>query len=80
MKGLIGERIFHLYETEKTNTIILTDFMSTSYRFFQSSFDAKLKLVFDVFDFDKNGQISEDDIRTILSHIPLEIIVLNIVQ
>jgi Ca2+-binding EF-hand superfamily protein len=75
MKGLIGERIFNLYDTANSNNVCLKDFLATSYRFFQSSFEDKLKLVFDIFDFDKDGQISEDDIRTILSHIPLELIV-----
>jgi Ca2+-binding EF-hand superfamily protein len=75
MKGLIGERIFSLYENKNAGFVSLKDFTSTSFRFFQSEFETKLKLVFDIFDFDKDGLINEKDIRIILSNIPLEIIV-----
>lgn len=74
MKGLIGERIFTLYE-QNNNTINLVAFKSTSFRFFDSSFESKLKLVFDIFDFNNIGIISEGEIRSILSHIPLDVIV-----
>lgn len=74
MKGLIGERVFSLYE-QNNSVVTLMAFKSTSFRFFDSSFESKFKLVFDIFDFDQDGVISEDDIRSILSHIPLEVIV-----
>jgi Ca2+-binding EF-hand superfamily protein len=31
-------------------------------------------LVFDFYDFDKDGYISKEDIRLILSHIPMEVL------
>jgi len=51
------------------------EFVSVSGRFLNPSFEAKLKLVFDIYDVDSDGSISENDIRGILSHIPLEVIV-----
>lgn len=51
------------------------EFVAVSGRFFNTSFEAKLKLVFDIYDVDLDGLISGDDIRGILSHIPLEVIV-----
>jgi Ca2+-binding EF-hand superfamily protein len=51
------------------------EFVAVSGRFFNTSFEAKLKLVFDIYDVDSDGFISESDIRGILSHIPLEVIV-----
>lgn len=75
MKGLIGERVFHLYAKGGNGSVSLMQFLNVSYRFFQSSFDVKLKLVFDVFDIDSDGFISDGEIRTILSHIPLDLIV-----
>ena len=74
MKGLLGERVFTLYE-QNNNSVTLKAFKSISYRFFDSNFEAKIKLVFDIFDFNMDGIISEDDIRSILSHIPLNLIV-----
>jgi len=51
------------------------EFVSVSGRFLNTTFEAKLKLVFDIYDVDSDGSISESDIRGILSHIPLEVIV-----
>lgn len=75
MKGLIGERVFQLYDIQGKNIINLKNFLSASYRFFQASFEEKMKLVFDIFDFDSDGIIAEEEIRAILSHIPLDLIV-----
>ena len=73
--GLLGDRIYHLYDTGKNNFVRLHEFLMVSCRFFQSSFRAKLRLVFDIFDFDMDERISGEDIRSVLSHIPLELIV-----
>lgn len=51
------------------------EFVAVSGRFFNTSFEAKLKLVFDIYDVDSDGFISESDVKGILSHIPLELLV-----
>ena len=51
------------------------EFVAISHRFFKIDFESKLKLVFDIYDFNSDGFISEKDIRGILSHVPLEVIV-----
>ncbi len=75
MNGLIGDRVFRLYDLDRNECIDLIEFITVSCRFFQTSFESKLRLVFDVFDVNGDGSISGEDIRGILSHIPLEIIV-----
>lgn len=67
--------MFHIYDKDKNNYISLMEFVSVSGRFFKNSFDAKLKIVFDVYDVNSDGLVSANDIRGILSHIPLELIV-----
>jgi Ca2+-binding EF-hand superfamily protein len=75
MKGLLGERIFQLYDKCNSGMITVKDFTSISQRFFMPDFDEKLHLVFDIFDFNADGLIAEEDIRSILSHIPIDQIV-----
>ena len=75
MGGLIGERVFHIFDVDCNNYVDLIEFITVSCRFFQTNFEAELKLVFDVFDVNGDGSISGDDIRGILSHIPLKLIV-----
>lgn len=40
---------------------------------FSESFDKMEKFIFNFYDFDKDGYISKDDLRTVLSYIPLNI-------
>jgi Ca2+-binding EF-hand superfamily protein len=38
---------------------------------FSESFDKMAKFIFGFYDFDKDGVISKEDVRTVLSYIPL---------
>ncbi len=38
---------------------------------FSESFDKMEKFIFGFYDFDKDGYISKEDVRTVLSYIPL---------
>ncbi len=39
---------------------------------FTSGFDVLSQIIFKIYDFDKNGKISKEDVRTILSYVPLK--------
>ena len=80
MGGLIGDRLFHIYDLDKNNYIDLIEFVTISCRFFQNSFESKLELVFDILDVNSDGFVSGEDIRGILSHIPLDLIVLLFIR
>ena len=77
MKGGLGDCLFRLYDTSKSERVKLPEFLQVSCRFFQPSIDSKLHLVFDIFDADCDGRISGPDIQAVLSHIPLEAIVVD---
>lgn len=68
--GLIGERFFVLFDTDKDGHLKKDEFESCICRLFSATFVEKVKLVFDLFDFDSDGKISKEDIRTLLSHVP----------
>ena len=40
---------------------------------FSESFDNVSKMIFTLYDFDNDGYISKEDIRTVLSYVPLNI-------
>jgi len=50
------------------------EFIHAMLKIYYSKLESKLKLVFDFYDFDKDGYISKEDIRLILSHIPIEVL------
>jgi Ca2+-binding EF-hand superfamily protein len=40
-------------------------------KLFTESFEEMSKFIFDLYDFDKDGYITKEDIRVVLSYIPL---------
>lgn len=47
------------------------EFIDGAAKLFNSSFDENLDFIFKIMDFDNDGFISSEDIRIVLSHIPL---------
>lgn len=68
---MIGERIFKLFDTDKDGFLGKTEFLNGFNKLFACSFEENLKLVYELFDFDSDGKVSKEDIRTLLSHVPL---------
>lgn len=50
----------------------LREFVHGFFKIYYSNLETKIKLTFDIYDFDKDGFISKDDVRLVLSHIPIE--------
>lgn len=42
------------------------------FKVFSSDFSVRIKFIFDMYDFDKDGVISKEDVRTLLSSMPIE--------
>ena len=51
--------------------IDLREFVYILFKIYYSNFDNQVKLVFDIYDFDKDGYITKEDVRIILSYIPI---------
>ena len=47
-------------------------FLSTLTAVYSSTLEEKMKLCFDVYDFDQDGKINAEDVRIVLSHIPIK--------
>ena len=71
MPGLIGERFFTLFDTDKDGFLKKAEFISGFLKLFPVSFEKSIKLIYDLFDFDSDGQVSKEDFRVLLSHVPL---------
>jgi Ca2+-binding EF-hand superfamily protein len=71
LPGIIGERVFALFDTDRDGYLSKIEFIDGACRLFSSEFDENMKFVFAIIDFDRDGWISKDDIRTVLSHVPL---------
>ena len=73
-QGYIGERLFRVLNFNSSNYINLNQLISGLSRIYFGEFEDKLRFVFEMYDCDKNGLISQEDIRLMLSYVPMQTI------
>jgi len=71
LPGIIAERLFALFDENKDAYIDLNEFVSGMFKIYVSDMNTKLRLVFDIYDFDKDGCITKDEIKTVLCYVPI---------
>ena len=71
MPGIIGERVFTLFDKNKDGYEGKDEFISAACRLLSQKFEDNIKVVFETYDFDDDGVISREDIRILLSYVPL---------
>ena len=72
MPGLICDRLFSVFDINKNDYLDLPEFTEGMTTLFSEGFLNLAKFIFDFYDFDKNGKISREDVRVVLSYIPLK--------
>jgi Ca2+-binding EF-hand superfamily protein len=72
LPGIIGERFFAVLDLNNDDFIDLKEFVHGLFKVFYSSLETKIKLAFDIFDFDKDDYIKKEDISLVLSYVPIE--------
>ena len=63
--------MFRLFDLDHDSFLNAAEFINGTFRLFSSCFEDNVRLIFEIFDFDADGLISKEDIRTLLSHVPL---------
>jgi Ca2+-binding EF-hand superfamily protein len=71
MPGLIGERLFTLFDRNADGYSGKAEFTAAACRLLSNSFEDNLRTVFDLYDFDGDQMVSREDVRILLSHVPL---------
>ena len=69
--GLISERLFSVFDSENKGYLSLKDFTDNMINLFSSDLDKLLHLILCIYDFDKDGKISKEDVRVVLSYVPV---------
>lgn len=71
LPGIIFDRLFNVFDTGKTEYLDLNCFLQGMLTLFSKDFEDLVKFIFHFYDFDKDGKISKEDIRIVLSYVPL---------
>ena len=73
LPGIISERLFSCFDKDKDGILNLTEFTTGMQSLFSQaeSFDSLAKFIFNLYDFNSTGIIKKDDVRVVLSYVPL---------
>ena len=71
LPGILSLRLFSVFDNGHTEYIDMNEFLKGMTNLFCESFEKTSKFIFDFYDFDKDGLIDKEDIRTVLSYIAL---------
>jgi Ca2+-binding EF-hand superfamily protein len=71
LPGIIGDRLFKVFDTNSNDCIELVEFVEGMRTLFYEDYEKNSHFIFDFYDFDNDGKISQEDIRVVLSYITL---------
>lgn len=68
---LINQRLFNAFDKDKNNFLSAKEFIEGMMIIFSGQFTTLIKFIFRLYDFDGDDKITKEDVRIVLSHIPL---------
>ena len=74
LPGIISERLFAVFDKDKDGILSLSEFVNGMRSVFSQAetFDSLAKFIFDFYDFRSCEKIKKDDVRVVLSYVPLQ--------
>ena len=72
LPGLINERLFQLFDRDNNGYLDGKEFINGMIILFTESFSTLTKFIFSFYDFDQDGLITREDVRIVLSYVPLQ--------
>ena len=71
LPGLISERLFAVFDSSGNGYLSLNDFIDNMLILFSANFEKLLKFIMKFYDFDNDGKITKEDVRVVLSYVPI---------
>lgn len=71
LPGVVSDRFFALASQGNSDELVhMSTFIKLMLAFYGSNLDRKMKIVFQMFDFDCDGIICPEDVKMVLNYIP----------
>ena len=71
LPGIICDRLFSVFDKNQNNFLDPAEFIGGMKILFSEDFTSLYKFIFKFYDFDHDGLISREDVRVVLSYVPL---------
>lgn len=70
LPGMISKRLFAVFDSDNNDYLSFSEFVTGMLNLFTSDFKHMARIIFTIYDFDKDGFISKEDIKVVFSYIP----------
>lgn len=78
LPGMMGERLFAVFDKDGNESIDFPEFLTGLTMIYHGTIEDKKKFLFDMYDLDGNGEVSAEELFTMLSYIPAAFRVLGL--
>ena len=68
----IAEKLFMSFSKSSNQGLCEEEFVENFYNLYMGSFEETTKIIFNLLDFDKDGKINKEDVKIVLSYLPLK--------
>lgn len=72
LPGIINDRLFAVFDLNKNDYLDPKEFLSGMISLFSDNFEQAAKFIFNFYDFDRDGFITKEDVRVVLSYVPIQ--------
>ena len=73
LPGIISDRLYAVFDRNKNNFLDPAEFIGGMTTLFTENFEQLAKFIFRFYDFDNDNKITKEDVRVVLSYVPLNI-------
>ena len=77
LPGIISDRLFAVFDEDKNGFLSLQEFYDGMMTLFTKPFDELSYFIFKLYDNDSNGEVSKDDIKSLMQYISIDTNMIN---
>jgi len=71
LPGILSDRLFAVFDQNHNDYIQLKEFTDGMTLLYTGTYEQLITFIFNFYDFDNSGRVSREDIRVVLSYIPI---------